>query len=107
MANYLQKVGLHPGDSLGYLQSPEDGTNKYWARLAKMTIVADMSFQDVPVFWEADPATQAKVLAAFRDAGVQAIVAYKAPASARSKGWQKVGSSDYYVLTVGDLVLAH
>jgi hypothetical protein len=63
-----------------------------------------MSFQDVPAFWQADPATQAKVLAAFRNAGAQAIVAYKAPASARSAGWQKVGSSDYYVLTGGALV---
>ncbi len=107
VADYLQKAGLHPGDSLGYLQAPEDGTNKYWARLAKMTIVADMSFQDVPAFWEADPATQAKVIAAFRGAGVQAIVAYKAPASARSTGWYKVGRSDYYVLTVSDLVPAH
>jgi hypothetical protein len=106
VADYLQKVGLHPGASLGYLQAPEDGTNKYWARMAKMTIVADMSFQDVPAFWEADPATHAKVIAAFRDAGVQAIVAYKAPTSARSKGWHKVGRSDYYVLTGSDLVPA-
>ena len=107
VADYLQKAGLHSGDSLGYLQAPEDGTNKYWARLAKMSIVADMSFQDVPAFWEADPTTRAKVLAAFRDAGVQAIVAYKAPASARSAGWQRVGGSDYYVLTGSDLALAH
>jgi 4-amino-4-deoxy-L-arabinose transferase-like glycosyltransferase len=106
VADYLQKAGLHPGASLGYLQAPEDGTNKYWARLAKMTIVVDMSFHDVPAFWEADPATQAKVLAAFRDAGVQAIVAYKAPASARSTGWQKVGRTDYYVLTGGALIPA-
>jgi hypothetical protein len=103
VADYLQKAGLHPGDSLGYLQAPEDGTNKYWARLAKMTIVADLSFQDVPAFWEADPAIQAKALGAFREAGVRAIVAYKVPASARSKGWQKVGKSDYYVLTGSDL----
>ena len=107
VADYLQNAGLHPGDSLGYLQAPEDGTNKYWARLAKMTIVADMSFQDVPAFWGADPANQAKVIAAFRDAGVKAIVAYKAPASARSTGWQEVGSSDYYVFTGGELASAH
>jgi 4-amino-4-deoxy-L-arabinose transferase-like glycosyltransferase len=107
VADYLQKAGLHPGASLGYLQAPEDGTNKYWARLAKMTIVADMSFQDVPAYWEADSTTQAKVFAAFHDAGVQAIVAYKAPARARSAGWQKVGSSDYYVLTSGAPVAAH
>jgi hypothetical protein len=107
VADYLQKAGLPQGASLGYLQAPEDGTNKYWARLAKMTIVADMSFQDVPAFWQADPATQVKVLAAFRDAGVQAIVAYKAPPGARSAGWQKVGGSDYYVLTGGALVPAH
>jgi hypothetical protein len=99
VADHLQRVGLHPGDSLGYLQAPEDESNKYWARLAKMTIVADMSFQDVPAFWGADATTQAKVIAAFHDAGVKAIVAYKAPASARTTGWQKVGSSDYYVLT--------
>jgi len=98
VADHLRQAGLKPGDSLGYFQAPEDGTNKYWARLAKMTIVADMSFQDVPAFWAADPATQAKVLAAFAGDDVKAIVAYKAPLEARSKGWQKVGVSDYYVL---------
>lgn len=107
VADYLQKAGLLPGARLGYLQAPEDGTNKYWARLAKMTIVADMSFQDVPAFWEADSVTKAKVLAAFRSAGVQAIVAYRAPAGARSVGWEKVGTSDYYVFTGGDLARTH
>ncbi len=103
VANYLQSIGLHPGDSLGYLQAPEDGTNKYWARLAKTTIVADMSFQDVPAFWQADVATRTRVLAAFRNAGVKAIVAHNAPSSARSVGWVKVGRTDYYVLSGSNL----
>jgi len=107
VASYLQSIGLQPGDNLGYLQAPEDGTNKYWARLAKMTIVADMSFQDVPAFWQADVQTRTKVLAAFRDAGVKAIVAYNGPASARGMGWVKVNASDYYVLKLSDLARAN
>jgi len=103
VANYLQSIGVHSGDSLGYLQAPEDGTNKYWARLARTTIVADMSFQDVPAFWQADVPTQNRVFAAFRDAGVKAIVAYNAPASARNMGWVKVGTTNYYVLSGSNL----
>ncbi|MGA8212718.1 MAG: hypothetical protein WB799_03945 [Candidatus Sulfotelmatobacter sp.] len=106
VADYLHSIGLHPGDSLGYLEAPEDGTNKYWARLAKMTIVADLSFQDVDAVWKADASTKAEVVEAFRKAGVRAIVAYGVPEADRLMGWQRVGRSPYYVLPCSDLVSA-
>lgn len=106
VANYLYRMGLRPGDSLGYFQAPEDGTNKYWARLAKMTVVADMSFQDVDGFWKADASTKTRVVEAFEKAGARAIVAYGVPETERARGWQRVGQTSYYVLPCGDLVSA-
>ena len=103
VAAHLREMGLRPGDRLGYFQAPQNGTKKYWARLAKMTIVTDMSYQDVDGFWQSDPATQARVIEAFGSTGVRAIVAFDVPAAARKMGWQKVGKSDYYVLPCCDL----
>ncbi|HXY14146.1 MAG TPA: hypothetical protein VEI26_06575 [Terriglobales bacterium] len=97
VADSLGKLGLRPGDRIGYIQSPGDALNKYWARLAKVTIIADMPSRDVEEFWNADPATKDKVVAAFKEAGARVIVAYNVPPAAQN-GWQRVQRSDYYVL---------
>ena len=98
VADYLHRMGVHPGDRLGYIQSPEDIFNKYWARLAKVTIAADMPYQDADEFWHSDAALQHEVVEAFCGAGVKALVAYQVPKNARMAGWQKAGRTDYYVL---------
>jgi 4-amino-4-deoxy-L-arabinose transferase-like glycosyltransferase len=98
VADYLHSMGVEPRDRLGYIQSPEDTFNKYWARLAKVTIVADMPYQDAEEFWHSDAALQHEMVEVFCGAGVKAIVAYKVPKDVRTAGWQKAGRTDYYVL---------
>ena len=106
VAGYLHDMGLRAGDRVAYIQSPGDVFNKYWARLAGVTIVADMPYQDVDEFWQGKAGVQQRVVAAFRSAGAKVLVAYKVPQAARGAGWQKVGTTDYYVLPCGGLLPA-
>ncbi|HTM42794.1 MAG TPA: hypothetical protein VL177_17880, partial [Terriglobales bacterium] len=80
--------------------------NKYWARVAKVTIVADTPYQDAEEFWHSDAALQHRVVEVFCGAGVKALVAYKVPKNVRTAGWQKAGRSDYYVLPCRDALSA-
>jgi hypothetical protein len=98
VAAYLLSMGIGPGGRVAYIQSTSDTFNKYWARLAKVTIVADMPYQDVDQFWNGSAAAQRKVVAAFGSAGAEALVAYKVPEAGRGAGWERAGKTDYYVL---------
>jgi len=71
-----------------------------------VTIVADMPYQDVDEFWQGKAGVQQRVVAAFRSAGAKVLVAYKVPQAARGAGWQKVGTTDYYVLPCDGLLPA-
>lgn len=103
VAAYLRGMGVRAGDSVGYIQSSEDTFNKYWARLANVTIVADIPYQDTLEFWGGNAALQNRVVNAFRSAGAKVLVAYRVPLAARSAGWQKIGKTDYYVLPCNPL----
>ncbi len=94
IARELRKMGLQPGDKvacLGY------GLKAYWARLARVQIVADMPTWNVNLFWALDNPSQQQVIQALRERGVRAIVAPSGPEEARSQGWAKVGATGYWV----------
>lgn len=95
VAQELQKMGLQPGDKvacIGY------GLKAYWARLARVQIVADMPTWNVNLFWTLDSSSQQQVIQALKERGVRAIVAPSGPEEAKSQGWAKVGDTGYWVL---------
>jgi hypothetical protein len=95
-------MGLQPGDHIASLTFSNLGT-VMWARLARVKIVAEVFYwPDHPEteandFWNADPATQAKVIQALAATGVRAIVSQKPPRGPVSTSWQRVGRTEYYV----------
>lgn len=89
IAHELRRLGLTPGARVGVVG---DAFEAYWARLGRLRIVADIPPEDVPLFWHADEAGQARVVEAFRAAGAAAIVA-ELPQAIVPAGWQRVGST--------------
>jgi hypothetical protein len=57
---------------------------------------------DENAFWNADPASQAAVLRAFREAGAEAVVSSRMPTSllhaSPTHAWHQLGATHYYVL---------
>jgi hypothetical protein len=98
----LYRMGLQPGDHIASLTFSNLST-VMWARLARVKIVAEVFYwPDHPEtesndFWNADPATQTKVIQALASTGVRAIVSQKPPRGSASTSWQRVGQTEYYV----------
>jgi hypothetical protein len=94
VAQELHRLGIEPGRKVGVIGYAFDS---YWARLAKVQIVAEMFSWEAYPFWLGDEAKNSEVIQAFRLAGAQAIVAEKVPDYITPTGWQRVGQSNYYI----------
>jgi hypothetical protein len=69
----------------------------FWARLARLRIVADMPSQHAARFWGADGERQWAVLRAFAATGATAVVSQSAPREGIPPGWIRVGDTGYLV----------
>ena len=94
VAQMLQELGISPGDKVGVIGYAYDS---FWARLARVRIVAEMLEADAVDFWRGDEALQRGVLQAFFDAGAKVVVAEYVPDDTTLSGWQRVGDSNYYI----------
>ena len=89
----LSRLGIEPGDHVARVSRlVESG----WARLDRITVIAEVARRQVPGFWEDPRATQDSVLHAFAAVGARAVVADVPPGPVPA-GWQRLGSSRYAV----------
>jgi hypothetical protein len=94
VAEELHSLGITKGERVGVIGYAFDS---YWARLARVKIVAEMFDWQADPFYHGQPEFQAQVLAAFRETGASAVIAEHVPAYASLQGWEQVGSTNYYV----------
>jgi len=95
VAQTLHQLGVQPGDKVAVIGYAF--TSSFWARLARVKIVAEMFDWEAEPFWLGDAETQDRVLGAFADAGAKAIVAENVPGYASLNDWHQVGNSNYYI----------
>jgi len=94
-AEQLQQMGLRPGDKVGIIMN---GTNAYWAHLAKLRIVAEiMDGPEQHEFWDAPTAVQNEVFDRFAGAHAKAVVTRCASAVNMPGEWERVEDSQYCV----------
>lgn len=99
VAQELHRLGIRQGDSVGVIGY---GFGAFWARLARVRIVAEMLGHEAAPFWLGDRGAQAAGIEAFVEAGARAIVAEDVPAYATLSGWLRVGDSSTYIYVQGD-----
>jgi hypothetical protein len=68
-----------------------------WQRLLRLSVVAEVPYQDTDVFWASDRARQAEIYEQLAAAGATTLVANGIPAWASMEGWQEVGRTPIYV----------
>jgi hypothetical protein len=90
----LRQMGLEEGDHVGVVGYAFDS---FWARLARVRIVAEVPGWDADELWLGDAATQEMILEAFAGTGVRAVVAENVPRYARLGGWRQVGGTSYWI----------
>jgi hypothetical protein len=94
VARTLQELGVKPGDRVGVIGYAYDS---FWARLARVKIVAEMLEADAGELWQGDEALHQSVLQAFAKTGVDAVVAEYVPGYAGLRDWHQVENSNYYI----------
>jgi len=100
VAMSLRQKGLRPADTVAVL-GHEDKAD-YWAHLAQVRIVADLSADELPSFWEASAEVQSFVLDAFANTGAKILVTHAKPPAAHSEGWQRLNDTDYFALPLSN-----
>lgn len=93
----LHRLGVQPGDKVAVIGYAFDS---FWARLARVHIVAEMLDRDAGAFWRGDPAFRAEMIATFAGTGARAIVAEHVPGYAFLSGWHQVGDTNYYIYLI-------
>ncbi len=94
VAEALYDLGVGPGSHVAVVGY---GFDAFWARLARVKIVAEMLDVEAGAFFYGSPEEQAAILAAFAGTSARAIVAENVPAEATLNGWRQVGDSNYYI----------
>jgi hypothetical protein len=75
----LRALGVRPGDEIAVIG---DGMGAYWARLARVHLVAELPSSAAETFWAGDSALQRRVLDAIAGTGARAVVADDVPPGA-------------------------
>lgn len=94
VAEALQELGIQNGEPVGIIGY---GYDSFWARLARVKIVAELPELQATGFWLGNESLRQSVLQAFAGTGAKVVVAEYVPAYAKLNGWQQVGDSNYYI----------
>ena len=101
-AKHLWQIGMKPGDKVAVIA---DGTGAYWARLAKLRIVAEIMDMNhgSREFWTSPPDVRKNVYRVFAQAHA-AVVVTSCPAYPPEipDGWQHIEGTPYCMRSLSD-----
>jgi hypothetical protein len=92
IAEGLLANGLEKGDKVGFLGY---SYSAYWARLARLKIVAEIYPEHLQTFWQLDALRQAEVLQSFAGSGATAVISEPLDADPTPPGWVPIGQTGY------------
>jgi hypothetical protein len=99
VASALRSAGIRPADPIA---SGNRAFNDYWARLARVHIIAEVSARDGAAILDADPAARAAAQRLLLAQDVRAVVAEAWPAQTGDPGWRPIEGTDYFYYLVPD-----
>jgi hypothetical protein len=99
VADELIHEGIAPGDKVAFVGFAL--MDHYWARLAGVSIVAEVPQEGT--FWEAGPGLKTQVLSLFAKSGAKAVVTRDVPPLFSADGWKRVPDTAYFVLSLSGL----
>jgi hypothetical protein len=91
----LKEMSITPGTKVAIIGSGFDAS--YWARLARLKIVSEITKEDEELFWSARPELKHKVYEKFGETGAAFIMTSNPPAGADLDGWKEVRDTQHYI----------
>ena len=104
IAEALHEHGIEAGDKVAWIRPEQFNSvqNYWWARLAKVQIVAEIPTGHDKAFWQADPDMQRRLMSSLRSAGAKAFVVTKMPETVSRAGWTEIGRNGYFIRFLQD-----
>ena len=96
IASSLKQMGLKEKDKVATIGYGVPYL-AYWARLLKVTIVAEVTTDDADKFWALNESKKLNIIHIFSKMGIKAIVAKKIPLCCLKNSWKKINNSDSYI----------
>jgi hypothetical protein len=94
VAQGLHEMGIPPGAHLGCIGI---GLDAYWAHLAGVRIVAEITDTEQPLFVAANARRRQEILGLFSTAGAKAVVTKNAAAANPEDGWRAIPGTQYFI----------
>jgi hypothetical protein len=99
IAEGLGNLGIRPGDKIAIIGY---GFDAYWARLARVRIVAELYPWEAEGLWRSDGAVLSRVVETFAETGARAIVAESIPGRPIPQGWLRIGNTSHYARMIDE-----
>ncbi len=99
VAQSLAQRGIRPGDSVAQMLFHTRDVH-YWAHLARVTIVAEVPYEEEDKFWSASPEVQRRVERLLQQTGAKVLVTQNPPSLPPGSGWETIPGTDYAVLSL-------
>jgi len=94
LAEAVLDLGLKRGDRIAFIGY---SFGAFFARLARLRIIAEIPDDQAESFWLADSATRSAVIEAIKKTGAKAIIAEWVSPGASVGGWQRIGNSRHFI----------
>ncbi len=98
IAEELRSHGFQAGDKVAWLR-PNPFTakqNYWWARLARLRIIAEVPAGQEDRFWAADASSRTSFFQALETTDAKALIATRLPVGYPAEGWKPLGQTGYY-----------
>ncbi len=92
IARGLEELGVKAGDRIAQIGW---GFDAFWARLARVRIVAEIPRPQAHEYWACTPEERQSIAALLRKAGAVLLVAERTPFPL-PPGWERIGQTGYY-----------
>jgi hypothetical protein len=93
----LENMGLRIGDKVAVIGS---GLTNHWARLARLRIVAEVSYDgwtNTGRFWASSPERRDKAYECLSHTGARGVVAWDPPSVSQDPRWHRISDTRYYI----------
>jgi hypothetical protein len=94
VAEGLKNIGIRPGHKVAFIG---DSYYAYWARLARVQIIAEIPHRSMDKFLSADRTVKSQVFNALATTGAKVVLTNETAIYASTSGWQQIGDTDHYV----------
>lgn len=94
IAEGVAEKGVQRGEKVAVIGAE---TGEGWQHLSRISIVAEIPYEEKNQFWAADQAERARICEILAKTGAVVLIAPEIPGWASTSGWERIGQASVYI----------